>query len=62
MNTTIKGFSLRSVTIKPTVATQNKDAFLLNEASLVSDLTVKDFYYDSVNAVSYTHLTLPTTT
>ena len=53
MNTTIKGFSLRSVTIKPTVATQNKDAFLLNESSLVSDLTVKDFYYDSVNDTGY---------
>ena len=53
MNTTIKGFSLRSVTVKPTVATQNKDAFLLNEASLVSDLTVKDFYYDSVNDTGY---------
>ncbi len=53
MNTTIKGFSLRSVTVKPTVATQNKDAFLLNEASLVSDLTVKDFYYDSGNDTGY---------
>ena len=53
MNTTIKGFSLRSVTVKPTVATQNKDAFLLNEASLVSDLTIKDFYYDSVNDTGY---------
>ena len=53
MNTTIKGYSLRSVTVKPTVATQNKDAFLLNEASLVSDLTVKDFYYDSVNDTGY---------
>ena len=53
MNTTIKGNSLRSVTVKPTVATQNKDAFLLNEASLVSDLTVKDFYYDSVNDTGY---------
>lgn len=53
MNTTIKGYSLRSVTVKPTVATQNKDAFLLNEASLVSDLTIKDFYYDSVNDTGY---------
>lgn len=53
MNTTIKGYSLRSVTVKPTVATQNKDAFLLNEASLVSDLTVRDFYYDSGNNTGY---------
>ena len=53
MNTTIKGIGLRSVSVYPTVATNNKDAFLLNDSSLVSDLTVKDFYYDSVNNTGY---------
>lgn len=47
--TTIKGAGIRSVTIKPTVATQSKDAFLLNDSSYISDLTIKDFYYDAGN-------------
>jgi hypothetical protein len=47
--TSIKGAGIRSVTIRPTVATQSKDAFLLNDSSLVCDLTIKDFYYDAIN-------------
>jgi len=41
---TIKGHSIRSVTIKPTVATQNNDAFLLNGETTIEDITVKDFF------------------
>ena len=44
---TVKGQSIRSVNIKPTVATQDQDAFLLNGETTVEDLTVKDFYYNS---------------
>ena len=40
----IKGQSLRSVNIKPTVGTQYNDAFLLNGETTVEDITVKDFY------------------
>ena len=41
---TVKGQSLRSVIITPTVATQNNDAFLLNGESTVEDITIKDFF------------------
>lgn len=41
---TIKGHSIRSVTIKPTVATQNNDAFLLNGETTIEDITIKDFF------------------
>tara|TARA_Y100000385_G_C13108764_1_gene650463 strand:- start:1310 stop:4840 length:3531 start_codon:yes stop_codon:yes gene_type:complete len=41
---TLKGHSIRSVNISPTVGSQSNDAFLLNGESTVEDLTVKDFY------------------
>lgn len=41
---TVKGHSLRSVNIKPSVATKNNDAFLLNGEVTVEDITVKDFF------------------
>ena len=41
---TLKGHSIRSVNISPTVGTNSNDAFLLNGESTVEDLTVKDFY------------------
>ena len=41
---TVKGHSLRSVTITPTAGTNTNDAFLLNGETTVEDLTIKDFY------------------
>lgn len=41
---TVKGHSLRSVNIKPTVGTKNNDAFLLNGEVTIEDITVKDFF------------------
>ena len=41
---TLKGQSLRSVTIKPTTLTETKDAFHVNGESTIEDITVKDFY------------------
>ena len=52
-NTTVRGQSLRSVKIQPTVGTNDKDAFLLNDGCLISDLTVANFYYDSVGNTGY---------
>jgi hypothetical protein len=52
-NTTVKGQSLRSVKIQPTVSTNDKDAFLLNDGCLISDLTVANFHYDSVGNTGY---------
>jgi len=50
---TVKGHSLRSVNIKPSLATQSNDAFLLNGQVTVEDLTIKDFYYDNLNNTGY---------
>ena len=41
---TVKGFGLRSVTIKATTATRYKDAFLLNGESTVEDLMITGFF------------------
>ena len=41
---TVKGHSLRSVNITPTVATQNNDCFLLNGGTTIEDLTISGFY------------------
>lgn len=46
---TLKGMGLRSVSVKPTLTTNSNDAFLLNGESTVEDLTVKDFFYNSLN-------------
>jgi hypothetical protein len=41
---TVKGLSLRSVTVQPTSGTNTNNAFLLNGETTVSDLTVSNFY------------------
>ena len=50
---TVKGHGLRSVFVRPTVETNNKDAFLLNGETTVEELTVGNFYYDVVNDTGY---------
>ena len=45
---TIKGEDIRNVIIKPTVATQDQDAFLIEENVTIEDITVKDFYYNNL--------------
>ena len=50
---TVKGHSIRSVKIVPTTATQSNDAFMLNGETTVEDITIADFYYDSVNDDGY---------
>ena len=41
---TVKGEGIRSVIIRPTVATNTNDAFLLNGETTIEDLTVAGFY------------------
>jgi hypothetical protein len=41
---TVSGEDIRNVIIRPTVATQNSDAFYLNQNCTVENLTVTDFY------------------
>jgi len=50
---TVKGTGIRSVKITPTPATNDKDAFLLNGETTVSDLTVAGFYYNSSTGTGY---------
>lgn len=46
-NVTVKGAGIRSVIVKPNVPGRYQDAFLVNDASSVTDLTVKNFHYSS---------------
>ena len=41
---TVKGHSMRSINITPTIATNSNDALLLNGGSTVEDLTISGFY------------------
>ena len=50
---TVKGFGVRSVTIKPDTASSGENVFLLNGESTVEDLTIADYYYDSLNDTGY---------
>ena len=52
-NVTIKGVDIRNCIVKPTVATQSNDAFLLEGETTIEDITIKDFYYDSINDTGY---------
>ena len=50
---TIRGANLRSTSVKPTGATSNNNAFILSGDCHVSDLTIKEFFYDSGNDKGY---------
>ena len=50
---TVKGISIRSVTIKPALGYESKDVFLVNGETTIEDLTVSGFRYDSILDVGY---------
>ena len=50
---TLKGTGIRSVTIQPTVGTNNNDAIHVNGESTVEDLTIQNFFYDVGNNKGY---------
>jgi hypothetical protein len=50
---TVRGTGIRSVLVTPTLASNNKNAFLMNGETTVEDLTVADFFYDSINDTGY---------
>ena len=50
---TLRGTNLRSTSVKPTNATNNNNAFIMSGDAHVSDLTIKDFFYDSGNDKGY---------
>ena len=49
----IQGDSLRSVEVYPTTATQSNDAFLIEGETSIENITLKDYFYDSVNDTGY---------
>ena len=50
---TVRGANLRSTQITPTPATNDLNAFVLSGDVHISDLTVKDFFYNSSNDTGY---------
>lgn len=49
----VRGEGIRSVKIYPHTATNDKDAFLLNGETTITDITVSDFYFNSTNNTGY---------
>ncbi len=52
-NVTVKGSGIRSCIIKPKVPSRFNDAFVMNNASMVADVTIKDFQYSSTQDRGY---------
>jgi hypothetical protein len=50
---TVRGAGIRATAIKPTPATNNNDAFLLNGDTMIEHLSVTDFFFDNVNNKGY---------
>jgi len=49
----IRGTSIRSTIVQPTIGTQSNDAFLLNGDTTIEFLTVQNFYYNSTANTGY---------
>jgi len=52
-NTSIIGLDMRNTFIRPESAYQSEDVFHLNGETTIQNLTVTDFYYDSVGDTGY---------
>ena len=50
---TVHGDSIRAVNITPTELTKSNDAFLLNSGATVENITVKDYYYNTLADTGY---------
>jgi hypothetical protein len=50
---TVKGAGLRATKICPTVATKQKDCFLMNDRSVVEDVTIGDMFFDTAGNQGY---------
>ena len=50
---TVKGFDIRSTIIVPDTSSTHEDVFLVDGQCTISDLTIKDFYYDVINDKGY---------
>ena len=52
-NVTIVGHDMRNTIVRPESAYQSEDIFHLEGDSTIKNLTIKDFYYDSINNTGY---------
>ena len=50
---TLRGTNLRSTSVRPTNATNDNNAFILSGDAHISDLTIKEFFYNSSNDTGY---------
>ena len=50
---TVKGNGLRATKIVPTSATKQKDCFLMNDRTVVEDLTIADMFFDTAGNQGY---------
>ena len=60
-NVTVTGADLRNTIIRPDTSSQSEDVFLMNGESTVQHLTIKDFFYDSINDKGYAFRFAPNT-
>lgn len=52
-NVSVKGADIRNTVIKPDSSSQSEDVFLLDGETTITDITIRDFYYDEVNDKGY---------
>ena len=60
-NVSVIGEDMRNTFVRPSSADQSKDIFQLNGETTVQNLTVTDFYYDSINDTGYAFSFAPNT-
>ena len=60
-NVSIVGTDIRNCIIVPDTSSQSEDVFHLSDSSYISDLTIKNFYYNSVDNTGYAFRFAPNT-
>jgi len=60
-NVNISGMDMRNTIVMPDTSSQSEDVFLLNGETNISNITIKDFYYDSGNDKGYAFKFAPNT-
>ena len=52
-NVSIIGEDIRNTVILPATGYESEDVFLMNQNTTIENITIKDFYYDSLNDTGY---------
>ena len=50
---TVRGYDIRNTVVKPADGFQYQDVFLVDGETTISDITVKDFFYNNVDNIGY---------